>query len=88
MYIGGKEREKNRTIIRAAHGRVAPEGVNEKMLTIRSHQHQPRHEDGGDGRSLLEKVIWKSTLCFCFRRTDSAEKRFFSAVRGLQKEGR
>lgn len=67
---------------RAAHGRVAPEGVNEKMLTIRSHQHQPRH--GGDGRSLLEKVIWKWNSANGFCRKAKISK----AARGLQKEGR
>lgn len=48
--------------MRVAHGRVEPEGVNEKMLTIHSHQHQLRHEDGGDGRSMLGKVMEMSTL--------------------------
>jgi len=54
-----REIEKNEQS-RAAHGRVAPEGVNEKMLTIRSHQHQPqpRHEDGRRRAEFVGKV-WK-----------------------------
>ncbi len=54
IKTGGKKKEKEKgkrimRMIRAAHERVQTEGVNEKMLTISSHQHQhqPRHQTGG-----------------------------------------
>lgn len=56
-HTGGKEKGKRiMRVIRAAHGRAQPEGVNEKMLTIPSHQHQPRHAGGGEETG---GVCWK-----------------------------
>lgn len=75
LYTGGIDRERKEwRMIRAAHGRVAPEGVNEKMLTIRSHQHQPASPWGRRRRAeFVGKGNMEMNTLFSFWRMVSAE---------------